>query len=39
VKNGKVKAVGSLIGKAKKVNPNVNPNEVRQICLKLIENG
>jgi aspartyl-tRNA(Asn)/glutamyl-tRNA(Gln) amidotransferase subunit B len=39
VKNGKVKAVGSLIGKAKQVNPNVNPNEVRQLCLKLIETG
>jgi aspartyl-tRNA(Asn)/glutamyl-tRNA(Gln) amidotransferase subunit B len=37
VKAGKMKAVGSLIGKAKQKNPNVSPNEVREICLRLIE--
>jgi aspartyl-tRNA(Asn)/glutamyl-tRNA(Gln) amidotransferase subunit B len=37
VKEGKLKAVGSLIGQAKGRNPNVNPNEVRKTCLKLIE--
>jgi aspartyl-tRNA(Asn)/glutamyl-tRNA(Gln) amidotransferase subunit B len=36
VKNGKQKAVGALIGKAKQRNPNVNPNDIRQICLDLI---
>jgi aspartyl-tRNA(Asn)/glutamyl-tRNA(Gln) amidotransferase subunit B len=36
VKGGKEKAVGALIGQAKRRNPNANPNEVRQICLKLI---
>jgi len=36
VKGGKQKAVGALIGQAKRHNPNANPNEVRQICLKLI---
>lgn len=37
VKDGKQKAIGSLIGQAKKKNPNANPNEVRQICMRLIE--
>lgn len=36
VKAGKAKAVGSLIGQAKKRNPNVNPARVQQICLDLI---
>jgi len=37
VKEGKQKGVGQLIGQAKKKNPNVNPNRVREICLELIE--
>lgn len=36
VKDGKHKAIGALIGQAKKQNPNANPNDVRQICLRLI---
>jgi aspartyl-tRNA(Asn)/glutamyl-tRNA(Gln) amidotransferase subunit B len=37
VKGGKAQAVGSLLGQAKKRNPNANPNDVRRICLELIE--
>jgi aspartyl-tRNA(Asn)/glutamyl-tRNA(Gln) amidotransferase subunit B len=37
VKAGKSQAAASLIGQAKKRNPNVNPNDVRATCLKLIE--
>jgi len=37
IKEGKLKGVGALIGQAKKRNPNVNPNHVRQLCLELIE--
>jgi aspartyl-tRNA(Asn)/glutamyl-tRNA(Gln) amidotransferase subunit B len=37
VKAGKVKAAGALVGLAKKRNPNVNPNQIREICLGLIE--
>ncbi|MBW3600478.1 MAG: Asp-tRNA(Asn)/Glu-tRNA(Gln) amidotransferase subunit GatB [Planctomycetes bacterium] len=36
VKGGKEKAVGALIGQARKKNPNVNPNDVRAKCLELI---
>ena len=36
VKSGNEKAVGALIGQAKKENPNVNPGQVRQICLDII---
>ncbi|MCA9147853.1 MAG: Asp-tRNA(Asn)/Glu-tRNA(Gln) amidotransferase subunit GatB [Planctomycetales bacterium] len=36
VLNGKEAAVGSLIGQAKKSNPNVDPALVRQTCLDLI---
>ncbi len=39
VKQGRQKAVGALIGQAKKKNPNVNPARVREICLELIGNG
>jgi aspartyl-tRNA(Asn)/glutamyl-tRNA(Gln) amidotransferase subunit B len=34
---GNVKAVGALIGQAKKRNPNANPNQVREICLAIIQ--
>jgi aspartyl-tRNA(Asn)/glutamyl-tRNA(Gln) amidotransferase subunit B len=36
VRSGKTQAVGALIGQAKKINPNVDPTRVRQICLELI---
>jgi aspartyl-tRNA(Asn)/glutamyl-tRNA(Gln) amidotransferase subunit B len=38
VQSGKLQAVGALVGQAKKSNPNVDPNRVREICLKLINN-
>jgi aspartyl-tRNA(Asn)/glutamyl-tRNA(Gln) amidotransferase subunit B len=38
-KAGDQKGVGQIIGQAKKKNPNVNPNRVREICLELIEKG
>jgi len=37
VKEGKTKAVAALIGQAKRRNPNVNPAQVQQLCLELIE--
>lgn len=37
LKDGKLKAVGALIGQAKKKNPNVNPDRVRELCLQLAE--
>ena len=37
VQAGKTQAVGALIGQAKKLNPNVDPARVREICLKLIQ--
>jgi len=37
VKGGKQQAVGALVGQAKKRNPNANPNDVRRICLEIIE--
>jgi len=37
VKSGKDKAIGSLVGQAKKRNPNVNPARVKEICLELIQ--
>jgi aspartyl-tRNA(Asn)/glutamyl-tRNA(Gln) amidotransferase subunit B len=33
---GKTQALGSLIGQAKKKNPNANPQQVREILLKLL---
>jgi aspartyl-tRNA(Asn)/glutamyl-tRNA(Gln) amidotransferase subunit B len=36
VKGGKEKAIGALVGQAKKRNPNVNPAEVKSILLQLI---
>ena len=35
LKEGKMKAVGALIGQAKQKNPNVDPNRVREICVEL----
>ena len=37
LKNGKLKAVGAIIGQARQQNPNANPNDVRAVCLKLVE--
>ena len=36
VKAGKIKAVGGLVGEAKKINPHVDPAKVREYCLRLI---
>jgi aspartyl-tRNA(Asn)/glutamyl-tRNA(Gln) amidotransferase subunit B len=36
VRGGKQQAVGALIGQARKKNPNANPGQVRQLCLKMI---
>ena len=36
IRAGKQQAVGALVGQAKKRDPNVNPAQVRQICLQLI---
>ena len=36
VRGGKQQAVGSLIGQAKKKNPNANPQQVRETLLRLI---
>ncbi len=36
VKDGKMKAVGSLIGQARKINSNVNPGELRNKLLEII---
>ncbi|MDG2206636.1 MAG: Asp-tRNA(Asn)/Glu-tRNA(Gln) amidotransferase subunit GatB [Pirellulales bacterium] len=35
IKEGKMKAVGALVGQAKQRNPNVQPQEVRDLCLRL----
>ena len=37
VKAGRRQALGSVVGQAKKKNPNVNPATVQQICLDLID--
>ncbi len=37
VKNGQTKAAGAFIGQAKKKNPNIDPRQVKEICLALIE--
>ncbi len=39
VKEGKLKGLGALIGQAKRKNPNVNPNRVRELCLEMIQKG
>jgi hypothetical protein len=31
-----MKAVGALIGQAKKKNPNVNPAQIKSICIELV---
>lgn len=37
IRGGKPQAVGALIGQAKKQNPNANPQQVREILLRMIE--
>ncbi len=37
LKDGKQKAVGALIGQAKQKNPNIQPGQVKEACLRLIE--
>jgi len=39
VQAGKTQAIGALIGQAKKLNPNVDPTRVREICLQLIQSA
>jgi aspartyl-tRNA(Asn)/glutamyl-tRNA(Gln) amidotransferase subunit B len=39
VKSGKVQAIGALIGQAKKINPNIDPSRLREICLQLIQSA
>jgi aspartyl-tRNA(Asn)/glutamyl-tRNA(Gln) amidotransferase subunit B len=39
VQGGKVQAISSLIGQAKKLNPNIDPGRFREICLELIQMG
>lgn len=36
-RSGKPQAIGSLIGQAKKQNPNANPKLVREILIKIAE--
>ncbi len=36
LKAGRLKAVGGLVGQAKKRNPNVNPARVQALCLELV---
>ena len=36
IKAGKQQAAASLIGQAKKRNPNINPARFREICLELV---
>jgi aspartyl-tRNA(Asn)/glutamyl-tRNA(Gln) amidotransferase subunit B len=37
VKAGKTQAASSLIGQAKRQNPNIDPNRFRELCLQLIQ--
>ena len=37
LKDGKQKAVGAIIGQAKQKNPNIQPGQVKEICLRLVE--
>jgi aspartyl-tRNA(Asn)/glutamyl-tRNA(Gln) amidotransferase subunit B len=39
VKSGKGQAIGALIGQAKKLNPNIDPSRLREICLQLIQSA
>ena len=37
IKAGKLQAAGALIGQAKKKNPNVDPNRVRELAIELAQ--
>ena len=37
LKEGKQKAVGALIGQAKRKNPNAQPSQVKEICLRMVQ--
>ncbi|MBN2021364.1 MAG: Asp-tRNA(Asn)/Glu-tRNA(Gln) amidotransferase subunit GatB [Pirellulales bacterium] len=37
LKEGRLKAVGALVGQAKRRNPNVNPGQVQETCLRLVQ--
>jgi aspartyl-tRNA(Asn)/glutamyl-tRNA(Gln) amidotransferase subunit B len=37
VRQGNAKALGSLVGQARKANPNADPRQVQELCLRLIE--
>ncbi len=39
VRDGNLKGLGSLIGAAKKKNPNADPKLVREMCQQMIESG
>ena len=39
VREGNLKGLGSLIGAAKKKNPNADPRLVRELCQRMIEQG
>lgn len=39
VRAGKVQAIGALIGQARKMNPNAEPNRIRELCLELISSS
>jgi aspartyl-tRNA(Asn)/glutamyl-tRNA(Gln) amidotransferase subunit B len=36
IRGGKVQAIGALIGQAKKINPNIDPNKFKDRCMALI---
>src|SRR5690606_584287 len=37
VREGNVKALGALVGQAKKRNPNADPRQVQEICMRIIQ--
>jgi aspartyl-tRNA(Asn)/glutamyl-tRNA(Gln) amidotransferase subunit B len=39
IRAGKLQAAGALIGQAKKQNPNVDPNRVRELAIELAQRG
>jgi aspartyl-tRNA(Asn)/glutamyl-tRNA(Gln) amidotransferase subunit B len=39
IREGKLKGIGALIGQAKKKNPNVDPNRIRDACVKIVGSG
>ncbi len=36
---GKIKAIGALIGQARKQNPNADPNRIRDLCIAIVAGG